>query len=233
MGKTAAWAWLLIAAWVVSGCATTTPQNQVTELRRLSPDPKIVLMPMDVELHELTVGGILEPKAEWTKRASQLLAESIRSEKKRIGFDMIEFSRVDAGTDVDTLDQLNKLHGAVGRSILMNRLPALRLPNKGDTFDWSLGPDVKLLRQRSSADYALFVFVRDSYASDARKVAMVAGALIGVSMQGGTQVGFASLVDLESGDVVWFNHLARGTGDLRTPEPALETVKLLLSGFPK
>ena len=58
-------------------------------------------------------------------------------------------------------------------------------------------------------------------------------ALLGVGIQGGVQVGYASLVDLQSGDIVWFNKIARGTGDLRTRAPAQETMRLLLVGLPK
>jgi hypothetical protein len=61
---------------------------------------------------------------------------------------------------------------------------------------------------------------------------MVAAAILGVGLQGGSQVGFASLVDLRSGDVVWFNQIYRPTGDMRTAEPAAETVKILHAGFP-
>jgi hypothetical protein len=42
-------------------------------------------------------------------------------------------------------------------------------------------------------------------------------------------VGFASLVDLKTGDIVWFNRLVRAQGDLRTPAAAAETVKALVS----
>jgi hypothetical protein len=46
---------------------------------------------------------------------------------------------------------------------------------------------------------------------------------------GGSQVGFASVVDLKTGDIVWFNRLIRPQGDLRTPAAAAETVKALVS----
>ena len=222
-----------IALLVLAGCAATTPQHQVTELRRTVPNPSIVLMPLDVELSEVTVGGVIEPKAEWTREASALLVSGLRAEKQRVGFQLVEIAGAFKGNaqEQDVLDQLNHLHGAVGKSILVNRI--LKLPNKGERFDWSLGPEVKLVREKTGADYALFVFVRDSYASDARKAAMVAAAILGVGLPGGTQFGFASLVDLNSGDVVWFNQLSRGTGDLRTAEPAGETIRLLLTGFPK
>jgi hypothetical protein len=60
----------------------------------------------------------------------------------------------------------------------------------------------------------------------------VAMALLGVGLAGGTQIGYASLVDLKTGQVVWFNNLLRGTGDLREEKSALETVEVLLKGFP-
>jgi hypothetical protein len=53
--------------------------------------------------------------------------------------------------------------------------------------------------------------------------------LLGAAVPGGSQVGFASVVDLKTGDIVWFNRLVRGAGDLRTPEAAAETVKALVS----
>ena len=52
-------------------------------------------------------------------------------------------------------------------------------------------------------------------------------------MQGGEQHGFASLVDLRSGDIVWFNRLLSVVGDLRTEEPAAKTVSQLLEGLPQ
>jgi hypothetical protein len=38
-------------------------------------------------------------------------------------------------------------------------------------------------------------------------------------IMGGVQSGFASLVDLRTGDIVWFNQLGRATGDLRSRSP--------------
>jgi hypothetical protein len=54
------------------------------------------------------------------------------------------------------------------------------------------------------------------------------GALLGAGIPGGSQVGFASVVDLKTGDIVWFNRLVRTTGDLRTAEAATETVDALV-----
>jgi hypothetical protein len=89
------------------------------------------------------------------------------------------------------------------------------------------------MRARTGADYALFAFVRDSYASSERVAMMVVGALLGFGLSGGMQVGYASLVDLASGRVLWFNTLLRQSGDLRELEKARESCDALLDKFPE
>jgi hypothetical protein len=92
---------------------------------------------------------------------------------------------------------------------------------------------VRPLKARTGADYALFTWVRDSYASGERKAAIVAMALLGAFTTGGEQLAYASLVDLETGRIVWFNDLQRMSGDLRDSAAAAETVEALLKGFPR
>jgi hypothetical protein len=46
------------------------------------------------------------------------------------------------------------------------------------------------------------------------------------------QTGYASLIDLETGDVVWLNRVSEGCSDLRDTADLQRTLELLLSGFP-
>ena len=108
----------------------------------------------------------------------------------------------------------------------------INLPTKGKNLDWSLGPGVTALRDHYNGDYALFVYVRDSYSSPGRTAVIILGAIAGIGVQGGTQVGFASLVDLRTGKIVWFNRLISSTGSLKEDKPAAATVKNLLAGLP-
>lgn len=224
-----------IVAMTLSGCVTTTFRT-APELSRATSDIRVLLMPLDVELSLVTAGGVPEPNAEWTARAEKHLVASIAKVLADRRAHVVDY-RVPAEIHdpVHPHVQLVKLHGAVGQSIMIHKIGShFRLPNKGETFDWSLGPGVKRLRQDFGADYAMFVFMRDSYTSGGRAVAMVlAAALFGVALQGGKQVGFASLVDLETGEIVWFNALSRGEGDLREPGGAEETVSRLLHDLPK
>jgi hypothetical protein len=218
-------------ALLLSACTAT--QSHVTELRHSTPQSRILLMPLDVELMEMSVGGVLEPKPEWTEAARHFITEEVRSQKAALGFELQEYKDDGPPDEQELVDQLVKLHAVVGKAIRENRKPMQELKSLGAKPKWSLGEEVRVLREKSGADYALFVHVRDSYASEARKLVMIAGAALKMGLMGGIQSGFASLVDLKTGEIVWFNQLGRATGDLRTREPATESVKMLFTEFPR
>ena len=136
-------------------------------------------------------------------------------------------------TAFHTHDQLTKLHEAVGRAIILHHYhPQFKLPTKGDKLDYSLGSQATSLGEAHNCRYGLFIYIRDSYSSSGRVAAILLAALLNMQLQGGTQVGFASLVDLQTGEFVWFNRLYRGYGDLRTTASTQETVEALLANFP-
>jgi hypothetical protein len=192
---------------------------------------RIVIMPTDIELFSMSAGGVLEPKADWTEAASKYFKTALIDKKTRLGLASIELT----STQADEADEINALHGAVARAIAMHHFGVLQLPTKEGKLDWSMGEPVQRIKQMTGADYALFSWVRDSYASDERKAAMVAIAILSLGRAvatGGQQIGYASLVDLNTGRVVWFNQLLRQSGDLREPDKAAETIDVLLNRFP-
>ena len=215
--------------------AQTTSRNLAPGFSTRAPASRLVVMPADMELFSLSGGGVVEPRADWTDAAIRHFRSAVLARKELAGGNTIELQE----RDLDELEQLNALHGAVAHAVFahhMRQMPAL--PTKNGALDWTLGEAVKPLRDRTNADYALFFWVRDSYASAERKAAMVGmmivGAAFGVAVipAGGQQVGYASLVDLKTGQIVWFNNLLRASGDLREAKAAEETVDALLQSFP-
>jgi len=223
---------LLFAASLcsLSGAAHADSRNIAPDFKNLPKGAKVVIMPADIELFSISAGGVNEPKADWTEAATRHFTGALTEKKKSLGLASVELANADA----DDLSEVNALHAAVARSVALHHFgpSSLRLPTKDGKLDWSLGDSVAPIRQKTGADYALFSWVRDSYASAERKAAMVAMALLGVGITGGFQVGYASLVDLKNGRVLWFNQLVRGTGDLREADSAKETVGALLDKFP-
>lgn len=191
----------------------------------------LLVVPPDLELFSISAGGISEPRADWTSAAQRHFREALHAKRKGFGTRFKELT----ANELDEFAELSHLHGAVAQAVSLHHVVggAWRLPTKPGGLEWSLGDAVAPLREKTGADYALFFWIRDSYASAERKAAMVAMALFGVGLTGGTQVGYASLVDLRDGRLVWFNALNRGYGDLREPSSAQESLDALLRAFPQ
>jgi hypothetical protein len=221
-------AFVLAAAIVVQSQAWAQSKNLAPGFATLPKGATVALMPADIELFSISAGGVLEPKADWTEAAGTHFKTALLKKKEALGLRTVQLSDKDA----DELAEVNTLHAAVARAIDLHHFGPMSLPTKEGKLDWSLGEAAALVKTATGADYALFSWVRDSYASAERKAAMIGLALLGVGVAGGAQVGYASLVDLNTGRVVWFNRLARAHGDLREAEPAAETVEALLSAFP-
>ena len=226
---------VLATTILATGCVAPTKSILTTEAQQPREGvSKVLVMPADIELSELTAGGLMEPNAAWTKTARFNVDKELAQTLAPYGAQIVRYGLLDEDEVYDPAHvQAVKLHDAVGVTILLHKYVAgLELPTKKDKFDWSLGDSVSGLRNTYDADYALFVYMRDSFASGGRVALIMFGALLGVGIPGGTQVGFASLVNLNSGDIVWFNRLARAEGDLREPKLAQEAVDHLLTEIP-
>jgi hypothetical protein len=219
---------LALSVLVVASPVLGQSRNLAPGFESLPKGVKVAIMPTDIELFSISAGGVLEPKADWTEAASKYFRAALLQKKQALGLAAVELSESDA----DDAAEINSLHGAIARSIGMHHFGPLKLPTKEGKLDWSMGEAVLQIKKATGADYALFSWVRDSYASDARIAAMIGLAFLGVGIGGGTQVGYASLVDLTTGRVVWFNQLVRPNGDLREADKAAETLDVLLERFP-
>lgn len=214
---------------VLSGCATTSNVQQIDQLESLGEDPKIVLMPPDIRYYLLTASGLPEPNAEWTEAARANFRTALLDYSGTIGADIEPIDADNVGPDEVKYDTL---HSAVGLSLLQHHFGMYKLPSKAGNFDWSLGPGVSDMGRQYGADYALFVYYRDYQASGGRWAMAILAAAAGYGVVTGSEHGFASLVDLKSGDIVWFNVVNVGQGELRDPEGAAATVRGLFADIP-
>jgi hypothetical protein len=220
-----------VAIGMSSGAAQANERNLAPGFAQLPAGSKIVVMPVDVELFSISAGGVLEPKADWTASAQNHIRSSLDSQAAEFGVETMHLPTQDS----DDFGEQISLHAAVAQSIALHHSfgGGWSLPTKEGKLNWSFGEAMREIKARTGARYGLFTWVRDSYASAERKATIVLMAVIGVHVGGGIQTGYASLVDLETGQVVWFNQLVRTSGDLREIGPATESVKALLKSFPK
>jgi hypothetical protein len=227
------WLAFALVVWAIAapGVYAAESRNLAPGFSALPKNAKLLVMPTDIELFQVSMGGILEPKADWTEAAHKHFKAALVARKRSLGVQTLELTDKDA----DEAAEINTLHAAVARAIQLHHFgpSLLHLPTKEGKLDWSMGEPVRMLKEKTGADYALFTWIRDTYTSPERIAAMIALAVVGIGIHpGGMQIGYASLVDLGTGRVVWFNQLQRGTGDLREPQKAAETLTALLAQFP-
>jgi len=236
---------LVIAAAAVSlSACVQTRQYADVEFTPPQGDYKLLVMRPDVTVGSVTTGGMVEPRADWTESARANLIAALKAQQATRGGNVVIMERRDSlpGIEPETVAELERLHYAVGQSIALHRYNGRYLPTKrGKGLDWTLGEDAVRLGQRTGMDYALFLYAEDSFASTGRvalQVLGVAGCVVGFcapNIGGGGQFAYASLGDLRTGGVVWFNVLQTGTqiaginmGDIRKPEGAAQMVERLL-----
>jgi len=218
---------------LLSGCATT---RQVAEsgFRPPNGDYRLIVIQPDISVGILTAGGGIEPQSQWTEQARENVLKALTAQQSaRGGKTKIAATREEAGADPALISELIELHKAVGASIQMHKYGVLLLPTKKDRFDWTLGEPAVAFGDAANYDYALFLHAEDSFSSGGRVALQVAGFLtcfvgVCVAPPGGQQVAYASLVDLKTGRVVWFNVLRSGIGDIRTADGAQKMVSSLL-----
>ena len=192
--------------------------------------PKILLMPVDIEICELTLAGMCEPSASWTKDSGENIIISFEEILNKRNAVLKKYNKNDQN---DEIIQIIKLHTQTGQEIINNEYGSFKLPTKKE-FKWSLGQKVKLLKNKYKSDYAMFIFFRDQYSSTERVIYNIVTAVLfpGIIPIGGSQIAFASLVNLNNGEITWFNGYRRSFGDVRDLEGAKDTVNKLFEEFP-
>ena len=224
------------AALLLGGCVQT---RQYADTRFAPPagDYRLLVMRPDVSVGSVTTGGLTEPRADWTEAARAKLLAALRAQQAARGGKLMVVDRRDSlpGVSATQIADLERLHTAVGNSIALHKYLGEDLPSKrGKGLDWTLGEQAIALGRRTGMDYALFLHAEDSFASTGRAALQVlglAGCLVGFCaprMSGGSQFAYASLVDLRTGKVAWFNVLQSRIGDIRTDAGAAEMVERLL-----
>jgi hypothetical protein len=231
--KTAHLAALAATAFALSGCGATTRQISDSDFRPPQGNYRVIVMQPDVSVGLVTTGGNVEPREDWTNQAREYVLQALTAQQsKRGGNITIAATRQQAGGDPDQVGELIWLHNAVGQAVKTHKYGFV-LPTKRETFDWTLGETAVAYGRATSYDYALFLHAQDSFSSGGRIALQAFGMLgcgIGICVipNGGMQLAFASLVDLKTGQIVWFNTLADMNGDIRTQEGAQKMVDALL-----
>ena len=234
----------LAAASMTLGACVQTLQYADVQFRPPEGDYKLLVLRPDVTVGSLTTGGMVEPRAEWTEEARAHIVAALRAQQASRGgkVTIIEHRNELPGVTEQELADVERLNFVVDQSIVQHKYLGDYLPTKrGRGLDWTLGQDAVKLGQKTGYDYALFLHAEDQVASTGRialGVLGLAGCVVGFcapNIGGAEQLDYASLVDLKTGEVIWFNVVSAASqvpgikfGNLRTAEGAAQMIDRLL-----
>jgi hypothetical protein len=234
---------VLLALAVLAGCAGPSKNASVHKSiagKTEQPMPrKMMLLPPDIRVHEVSAGGVVEKVDDWTATANAHAMKSVReigSSKKL--FELQDTPAL-APPDKDVLDQHLALYELVAGSADFSRSgPFAPWRERAQNFDYTLGPGLKGLGERSDMDAALIIIGSDYISSAGRKATMALGvlasALLGVAVipQGGISFVSVGMVDLRSGDLLWFSTNRGPQNDLREEDQVRGILERLFQEYP-
>lgn len=236
----------LAAAFLVSslvsmtGAASAQERTATRQGFELSPNSgkRILLFRPDVSTGSQSTAGLFEPNGEWTERARVNIDAALARLQLQLGNEVITAPEA-YGEQARDVQEHTALFAAVSQAVIEyqffvgNRLPTKKRDNKEGVFEWSLGSGVSSLPGAHDADYGLFIYNEDAYGSTGRKVLQVLAALgPGIAVKSGEHKGYAGLVDLRTGDLLWLNADGAMGGDVRETDGADKRIRQLLEEFP-
>jgi hypothetical protein len=202
---------------------------------------RVLLVPPDIRVHEVSAGGQVEKVDEWTQQASRNALAGLRrlATSKQL-FELVEAPELSA-QDKTILDQHASLYLLVAGSAegaRRSQIAAWR--ERAKTFDYTLGTGMSALAERVHADSVLFLVGTDYISSSGRKAmigfAMVLGALGGavVVPQANPAVLSVGLADLRTGDLEWFALEIRSgeVADLRNETSVNAMLEAMFKTYP-
>ena len=225
---------------LLSGCATRSPNEPLAQtsafVTALSDTAqvkrKVLLLPPDVNLFELSAGGQRERVPEWSAKARQHIDRALRDALHPSSrFEIVDTPTLNEA-EQSALDEHVALYARVGSEAFAktNTIDAAWM-HKRSEFDYTLGSGLDFLKDRSNADIAILSVASDTYRSAGNKaltaLVMVAGAAAGVAIIPGSVPAFMSvgLVNMRSGQIEWLNFSSQGTmTDMREADGAKSLV---------
>jgi len=231
---------IIILTLLQFGCAGLTYRTNENFGAYFKEKKKVAVLAPEMKIFRFTAGGVDQYQDDWSIKATGFMKEELRRELDT--FDTIEFVYVDK----DSLDDLSKqfidqqiaIYYMVAYSIVAHTYePATLFKHKKMKFDYTLGSELGEFKQIEDVEAILFVNGRNYIWTAGRaSLALLSGAVtlftgVYLPIPAGKEMLTAALVDVNTGDILWFNYLAM-PGDMRMHKVDRRLTKKLFRDFP-
>lgn len=226
----------LICTLPIAVHAASTPHWVHYKLLQSNPKlPKnVVILPVNVEVMEVTAGGVKEEVPAWSAEASKNVLKSLSAAiKKDPTMQEVRAPRFSKKA-IAVVDEHIALY-----KLVVNTASSIGWQHKIRRFDYGIGPGLTALQRKTGADAAIMVYGRDHVSTAGRKAKAVAGNIpilnifTGPPPKLGHSYIHIGVVDLKTGDLMWMNSEYReGASNLRDYDDAHEIIRSIFDWYP-
>lgn len=168
---------------------------------------KILLMPPQMFVAEMSAGGVIQKQDDWTKQANENLLAAAETHARENG--RFETMRMPALSpeEAEIVESHIGLYDRVASAIHaygQGRDTGWEL--KKSEWDYTLGDGLAFLREKTGADSALIFVGADIISTGGRKAAFTVGLLIGIAIPLGQSFITVGLADLKTGEIQWLSY---------------------------
>jgi len=190
-----------LALFTLVGCKATSSYTHHTVQKPENKPVKLLVMPVEIAINTLTASGNLELEVDATEKAKVAVQAVLHSETQRGKLELLHMPPLNAEEDKIVREHV-ALYDTVGGTAI-NFTPIFA--HKRKNFDYTLGDGLAFLKERTGADAALFVNAYNTNSSGGRVAAATFAAMWGVAIPMGVDYSVVSIVDLETGNILWLN----------------------------
>ncbi len=194
---------------------------------------RLLLLPLNVSVNEISAGGLVQEDPEWSREGEEALTLAVNdyfaAGTKATLVKMPELTKEQS----DLVHEHVLLYEVVaGQAYIAANVPVAGWGHLANDFHYTIGNGLRFLKEKSGADAALIVIGSDNISSGGRRGMVAAAALLGVGVPLGASRVVVGVVDLEDGDILWFQHsFAQGNLDLRHSADALTLLSKAMEGY--
>ncbi|MGA9853142.1 MAG: hypothetical protein WBR15_09445 [Gammaproteobacteria bacterium] len=218
---------VMLAMGSVSTALATSPPQSISPI-------KVLILPADIKIYQLTAANNLDEQPLASTTASTQVVQDAQT-FMRGKQEMVPVSMPALNPQEQAM--LNE-HLALYKVAASTAQTAKQMGGPWDVpfaeFDYTVGPGLQFLKQKTGADVAL-ILIGDDAESTGGHIAMgMFMSLLGVITPSGRNFMTAGLIDLDTGQIRWLDYDAKHAGrDFTNPAVLDEIVDEMLQKYPQ
>lgn len=195
---------------------------------------KVLLLPPQMFVAELSAGGVIQKQDDWTREANENLLVAAENHFRESGrFEAARLPKL-GEDDAEKVENHIGLYDRLAQAIyIYGRGGDSGWQHKKNEWDYTLGEGLAFLREQTGADSALIFTGADIISSGGRKAAFTIGLLLGVAIPIGQSFISVGLADLKSGEIRWMSYDQSMSLDSRDPAAVQELVRDFFKTYPQ